>query len=104
MVNGAICCFNLGGILCDLLIQPYILDGEWIFCCFNHNTLVANGAICCFNHKTLVANGTICFNHKTLVVNGAICCFNLNSLVMNWAICYFNLGGEWFFLLFQPWW
>ena len=49
MVNGAIFCFNLGGILNYLLIQPYIIDGEWVVCCFNHKTLVVNGAICCFN-------------------------------------------------------
>jgi hypothetical protein len=34
VVNGAIFCFNLGGILNYLLIQPYIIDGEWGYLLF----------------------------------------------------------------------
>ena len=100
VVNGAICCFNLGGIL-GFKLTSLMVNG--IFC-FNHNTwrmglfvVVANGAICCFNHKTwLFVASTI--KHWWRM--------GLFVVVMNWAICYLfvvlnKLGGEWGYLLFQ---
>jgi hypothetical protein len=49
-----------GGEWDYLLFQPYILGGEWGYFLFHPYILGGECFFCCFNHKTLVANGAIC--------------------------------------------